>query len=542
MGSKIEKNSYPNGSGPNDWQCFGPPATADGDFDNCKIADMGCFTQDGKDSNKYYHAAIVKHKTSGQWAVYFEWGRTGAKNPNFQFVVCTGEADAQREFAGQLHDKNDKRGEWVTVASKRVLRARAGKDCYLVRSMATRSTGLPDARTIKHTDSAPKKKADAAPDDAKADDKKGKKKVIKASGRPVDSHTQSLLRDLNVATVQYTRGSMADDSIPTQGAIDEARDFLTEAQKRLIIVGDDVDAQVADADLNHLTALMYGRIPKKKPLHCPPQDWILNTSNILRWQADLDAFEAALGVAADVEDTTHQHDPFGGMPVWMEWIDPKTDLGKWLYGWWPRATANRHGGVGAMRIKNAWRVERQGDRPKLVVSQEKIIASRPAIHERPLFQPSERADLQDNNDIKRFRDSNTGLLFHGTRSVNVTGILRENLRLPHQLVGVVITGAMFGPGLYWADDWKKSAGYTSLRGSYWSSGGGSVRGREAFMFAGDVALGRPHVAPGPKGYTSPPAGHHCVFGKGGHSQVMNNEWIIFSREQFELRYLVEFAA
>jgi len=102
------------------------------------------------------------------------------------------------------------------------------------------------------------------------------------------------------------------------------------------------------------------------------------------------------------------------------------------------------------------------------------------------------------------------------------------------------TGAMFGPGIYWADDWKKSAGYTSLHGSYWSGGGGSVRGYDAFMFVADVALGNAFVAPGPRGYTSPPAGHHCVFGKAGDSGVMNNEWIVYKTDQNQLRYLVEF--
>ena len=74
MGTELDKNTYPESAGPNDFQCFGPPALTDGDFSICKIADMGCFTQDGKDSNKYYHGAVVKHKTSGKWYVYFEWG------------------------------------------------------------------------------------------------------------------------------------------------------------------------------------------------------------------------------------------------------------------------------------------------------------------------------------------------------------------------------------------------------------------------------------------------------------------------------------
>ncbi len=126
--------------------------------------------------------------------------------------------------------------------------------------------------------------------------------------------------------------------------------------------------------------------------------------------------------------------------------------------------------------------------------------------------------------------------------MNVRGILREALRLPKQLVGVVITGAMFGPGLYFADDWKKSAGYTSLMNSYWSHGSGAIASRGAFMFAADVVLGQPFVAPQAHGYTGPPQGHHSIFGKAGHSGVQNNEFIVFDSKQHRLRYLAEFIA
>ena len=54
--------------------------------------------------------------------------------------------------------------------------------------------------------------------------------------------------------------------------------------------------------------------------------------------------------------------------------------------------------------------------------------------------------------------------------------------------------------------------------------------------------GKPHLASGSHGYNSPPAGTHCVFGKGGYSQVQNNEWIVFDAKQNELRYLAEFSA
>ena len=535
MANKLPQGNFPAGAGPDDFQCFGPPATADGQFETVKICDMGCFTQDGKDSNKYYHAAVVQHKKSKKWYAYFEWGRTGAKNPSFQFIECASEPEACLEFSKQLHSKNDKRGEWTTIAGIRTLQAKAGKDCYLVRPMATRATGLPDARSIKTNEGAKPKKDEGGNGKTEIKDKD---KAVKKTAPQADKHTISLMRDLSVATVAYTRGSMADASLPTQKSIDEARDILAEAQKRLLVVGDDVDTQINDKELKQFTNFMYMRIPKKKPVGAAANTWILSKENILGWTSDLDAFESAL-YSTDIPEEA-DFDPFQGMRLTMEWLPADSKEGKFLYEWWPKATMNRHGHIGAMKIKNLWRFEREDDKDKLPPVQETILAEKPKIGERPLCQPKERPDLSG-PEQKRYTDTNTALLFHGTRSVNVTGILREALRLPKQLVGVVITGAMFGPGLYFADDWKKSAGYTSLASSVWSGGGGAVKGRDAFMFAADVVLGNPHAAKGPSGFTSAPKGHHSVFGKGGVSQVQNNEFIVYDSKQNKLRYLIEFS-
>jgi hypothetical protein len=529
MGAKLGKDTYPASASPEDFQCFGPPATRDGEFESARICDMGCFTQDGKDSNKYYHGAVVQHKASKKWYAYFEWGRTGAAHPSFQFVECNTEDEAIREFAGQLHSKNDRRGEWATIAGIRTLRARAGKDCYLVRPMATRSTGLPDARSIKINEGA-RKPADNGNADTKA-------KAEKKAAPQADEQTVALMRDLSIATIAYTRGSMADASLPTQAAIDEARTLLGEAQKRLVVLGDDVKRQVKDKQLTEITTLMYGRIPRKKPIGAKPETWVLSKDNVLVWLNDLDAFESAL-YSTDIEEDP-DFDPFAGMDLTMEWVAPDSKVGKFLYDWWPQATANRHGYLGKMTIKNLWTVERHADRGKIDPVQKEVLDPKRDITERPLHQPKERLDLKK-PESRSFHASNTALLFHGTRSVNVSGILRESLRLPKQLVGVVITGAMFGPGLYFADDWKKSAGYTSLTHSYWSSGSGAVKGRNAFMFAADVVLGHPFVAPQAHGYTKPPAGHHSIYGKAGASGVQNNEFIVFKPEQHRLRYLIEF--
>jgi len=194
-----------------------------------------------------------------------------------------------------------------------------------------------------------------------------------------------------------------------------------------------------------------------------------------------------------------------------------------------------------MHVHNIWSVERHGETGQVTRTQTELRGAMAKWNEeRPLHQDKKRIDLST-DERKTFWETNTGLMFHGTRSVNTPGILREGLRFPKELVGVYISGSMFGGGVYYADDWKKSAGYTSLQGSYWSGGGGAVKGRHAFMFAADVVLGNPHVASGPHPYTKYPNGTHCIYGKAGYSQVQNNEWIIFNKAQQRLRYLIEFS-
>lgn len=537
MARKLEKSSYPTGHGPNDFECFGPPALEDGQFDNNKMADMGSFEQDKKDSNKYYHACVCRSRINGMFYTYFEWGRVGASSPQFQMMECRDEAEAQKEYVAQCHEKNDKRGVWATVAGLRTLTAKPGKDVYLVRQLTTRSTGLPDAKTIKYIDpnAAPKPAPDAG----------GKKK---SNAKQADPYTSRLLQDLIGGTIKYTRTAMADNSLPTPKAIDQARQIITEAQKRVAIVGDNLDAQIADGDLRVYSAELYKRIPKIKPVGTPDKVWILSGDNIVAWLQDLDAFESAL-TGQSQADIEPESDPFHGLPLHMEWIDPKSDLGKFLGFWWPKATANKHYSIKDMRIKNLWKIDRHGSDEKFTKTQDfiyKDLVGKQLV-DKPLFQPSERHDVIPNR-REVFSVTNTCLLFHGTRTVNVKGILEKDLLLPKQLVGVSINGAMFGGGLYWADDWKKSAGYVSLPGACWSKGSGAVAGRSAFMFAADVTVGQPHHAYQPHGFTSPPNGTHCIFGvgrnhgNGRRGSVENNEWITFQTTQSRLKYLAEFEA
>lgn len=530
MANKLGIKAFPAGHSANDFKCFGPAATKDGEFETVKVADLGCFSQDGQgsavDSNKFYHGAVVQSSKDSIWFAYFEWGRTGKPNPDYQFVQCGSEAEAQKEFASQLHSKNDKRGMWATVAGIKTLTAKPGKDCYLVRPQATRSTGLPDARTIRCDDGC-KVTPTLAPTGAK----------VKAPLHSIDQKTLQLLNDLNLGTISYTKGVMADASIPTQTSIEEARILLGEATKIVGTIGDDVEAQVANKDLVSITSLLYSRIPKIKQLKAAASTWILSQNNIISWGFDLDAFEQAL--YATNTSAVQQSNPLDNMGIEMFWVDAQSEAGKWVYNWVPKATKNKHHGIGSMRIKGIWSVKRDplekefNKRAKEVGA---VVKGKP--NTTALLQGETR--IADNLKL-----ANTCTLFHGSRSTNVSGILRTGLRVATQLrgKGVSINGAMFGSGAaYFASDWKKSAGYCSIRNSYWAGGGGGVKNREAFMFVSSVILGNPHIAKAAYGFTEPPNGSHSVYGKAGvTSSLQNDEHMIYSLNQHTLDYLVEFA-
>lgn len=549
MAQKLARNAMPPSHTRDDFECFGPVANRDTDFANCKLADLGCFKQDeGTDSNKYYHAAVVKSKKNGTWGLYVEYGRTKdgvPSSPQFQFTVCSNESEAMGEFASQCDSKNTKRGQWEQVGSKERYVPRTKKDgttedLYVVRYMASRSVGLPAAKGICNAD---------ATGSTVATTTKAKTSAKRAVSK-IDIHTRKLFSDLLGGAISYTRATIVGNTMPAAAAISDARDLLQDAMAAVKKVGSNVKNQVADPTLKKLTYALYGMIPKVKPPSAQEKDWILSQDNIIAWQNDLDAFETALKSAnVNVEDHADDH-VMQGIPATMEWVDPKSELGKHTIDWWVGQTRNRHGHA-KLQIHNLWKVDRHGDDKIFNNCVEETLGQMPKTwnNERPfnVDRQKQRPDLSV-GDRKKYWSANVALSFHGTRAVNVPGIIRENLRFPNQLVGVVINGAMFGPGSYFADDWGKSAGYCSRShgSSLYAGSSGHVNGRRSFMFGFDVALGNPHVAKDAHGFTEPPKGCHCVFGKAGHtnswassSGLQNNEWIIYRRNRIQMKYLAE---
>ena len=145
-------------------------------------------------------------------------------------------------------------------------------------------------------------------------------------------------------------------------------------------------------------------------------------------------------------------------------------------------------------------------------------------------------DFVKENNIK-----NTKLLFHGSRNENWWSIINSGLVL--KPTNAVITGKMFGYGIYYAPKARKSLGYTSLSGSYWARGNSS----SGFMALMDVAYGKPYdvYSFDSKYYDfnyeklqQVCKGANCLHAHEG-SMLRNDEIITYKEEQCTIRYLIE---
>ena len=104
---------------------------------------------------------------------------------------------------------------------------------------------------------------------------------------------------------------------------------------------------------------------------------------------------------------------------------------------------------------------------------------------------------------------------------------------------------MFGYGLYFAPRARKSIGYTSLSGSYWTRGTSNV----GYMALQEVAYGVPYDVHSfdSKYYSfdykklrAAKADADCLHAHAG-SMLQNDEIVIYDEAQTTIKYLIEIA-
>jgi len=142
--------------------------------------------------------------------------------------------------------------------------------------------------------------------------------------------------------------------------------------------------------------------------------------------------------------------------------------------------------------------------------------------------------------IKKAKNKKSMMFWHGSRNENWWSILDSGLVL--RPTNAVITGKMFGYGLYFADSARKSFNYTSHSGSYWARGTSTT----GFMCLYDVHLGDWLHIKHHEGWHSQltekrlknRGSYDSLFAEGG-ADLRNNEYIVYNEAQCTPRYLVE---
>lgn len=139
-------------------------------------------------------------------------------------------------------------------------------------------------------------------------------------------------------------------------------------------------------------------------------------------------------------------------------------------------------------------------------------------------------------------------LWHGSRNENWWSIITTGLVL--RPTNAIISGKMFGYGIYFAPDSSKSMGYTSQMNSYWARGNSST----GFLSLYDVIYGEPYIID--KNYYSYSGlgqltyenlqkvkpGANSVHALKEVTGLRRDEIIVYKEAQATIKYLVEVRA
>lgn len=142
--------------------------------------------------------------------------------------------------------------------------------------------------------------------------------------------------------------------------------------------------------------------------------------------------------------------------------------------------------------------------------------------------------------LKTSIHKNKKLLWHGSRNENWMSIISNGLILNPN---AVITGKMFGQGIYFAPKSRKSFGYTSYDGSYWARG----NSKRAFMGLYEVHYGNPYIV---SDFSSrfydynfdklkQNGNYDCLHADSTKGMLRNDEIVVYREDQVNIKYLVE---
>lgn len=141
--------------------------------------------------------------------------------------------------------------------------------------------------------------------------------------------------------------------------------------------------------------------------------------------------------------------------------------------------------------------------------------------------------------VAKSTNKKTELFWHGSRNENWLSLVKNGCVI--RPAGAAYSGSMFGDGLYFANKFLKSYGYTSGRGSYWARGNSD----SAFLGLFEVHVGeQKHIYRHDSSCTRLSSnvlkkeGFDSVYAHGG-ADLRNDEFIAYQSAQCTIKYLVE---
>ena len=475
------------------------PLLKDGTFEVKRVVELAFFDLTGEraktknTSNKQYHAELHLSKTNSQAQIYTMWGPTGGHQTE-DWRHYNSLADAEKDFNSIIKSKTKKGYREIDVAQRAIGSQEAKSITKVVELKNLDDTGLP--KSILHKE------------------------------------TQRLVSELMGATNQFVIKTL---KCPlgqlTNKQIDDGRARLNSAKD---IVEKNKTSQNDKDKLLELTNEFYSLIPHNLGSGARGQmtELLLNTKEkINQKEYDLDTLLDAKDL--NIELTGNDVDlKYKSLDTEISFIEHNDELFNWLNGMIHETRASNHRHLGKITLLNAWYINRNGERDKFNNTAERIAKECGKQVYPDKMETLVKTRPDGNPDL--FKKANVIPLFHGTRTENLTGILKKGLLIRPS--GVVLCGSMYGNALYMGKS-TKSINYTNIKSSYWASGSDD----RAFLFVTDCILGSQKIATGPGFYSKDNIKpNHSVWAQGGRSGVINDEFMLYTTNQNNLKYLLEF--
>ena len=398
-------------------------------------------------SNKFYHIEL-QLAPDGKCQLYTEYGPTGRVQAREWRYFGIDRTSAETEFNSIIKSKTKKGYVEIDVAQRAIGSSEAQKQ--------TKDVVLKNAPKIT------KKGSSLHPETARV--------------------VSTLMGSTNLFVVKTLKCPLGQLS-NTQ--IDKGRDKLNQAK---IIVAQDKLNEADKDQLVQLTNDFYGLIPHNLGSGVRGQmtHLLLDTqSKIDQKEYDLDTLLDAKAIGANLTSTSI-YDQYESLETEFLFIDHSDSMFRWLNDLIQATRATNHNHLGRVVLCNAWDVQRKNERDSFL-KRANVVAAECGNQ----IIPEQMNDLvnarKDIDNLSLYRKANIIPLFHGTRTQNISGILKQGMLIRPS--GVVITGAMYGNAIYWGKS-TKAINYTNIRASYWAKGNDD----RAFLFIGDCALGSQLVA------------------------------------------------